>query len=406
MLETVHEFAWEQLAACGEAESVWERHAACYTALAGATDLSLLMSPRPLPWLMQLKVEHDNIRAALRWAIDHGAIETGMRLTGALASFWITRGYLSEGRAWCEAVLQMASGSPRTLARAQALGGAGMLAAVHADTAVAHARITESLNIWRERGSKRDLAYWLFWLGPHVMPDTAALAAGEEAVALFRELDDRWGLGIAVANLGVSAGRVGDFARAEVLYEESVTLLSPFGPTVALAVPLSNLGTLALQRGDLATARARFEESLPLHRGLGNNPNTVSALTSMAMLCTIEGDTRQAAELLQEGLMIGRTIGTPGAIAICLEALAGVAQARRQAGQAARILAATAALRERTGAQRPPSRDALYARTVAATREVLGDEGFKVAWDAGAALAEDHVVTEALAVAAAAASTG
>jgi hypothetical protein len=119
----------------------------------------------------------------------------------------------------------------------------------------------------------------------------------------------------------------------------------------------------------------------------------------MAVLCTLEGDTQQAAELLREGLMMGRALGTPGAIAMCLEALAGVAQARRQAEQAVRILAATAALRARTGAQRPPSRDALYARTVAATRAVLGDEGFEVAWNTGWALSEEHIITEALAVA-------
>jgi DNA-binding CsgD family transcriptional regulator len=50
-------------------------------------------------WLERLEMEHDNMRAAIRWAVDSGEAEIGLRIGGALCRFWEVHGHLSEGRA-------------------------------------------------------------------------------------------------------------------------------------------------------------------------------------------------------------------------------------------------------------------------------------------------------------------
>ena len=71
--------------------------------------------------------------------------------------------------------------------------------------------------------------------------------------------------------------------------------------------------------------------------------------------------------------------------------------ARGQTEQAARLYAATAALRERLGASLPPYERLVHERDLAAVRAALEPAAFDGAWTAGAALPLDEAVAEALA---------
>ena len=129
MLETVREFGLEQLAAAGEREATLRQHAATYLSLAEAAGPGL-RGPAQATWLARLEVEHDNLRAALRWAWEGGHAEMGLRLAGPLASFWQAHGHLSEGRAWLERLLALLPGEGQTVStqiHARALSAAGLL---------------------------------------------------------------------------------------------------------------------------------------------------------------------------------------------------------------------------------------------------------------------------------------
>ena len=131
MLETVHEFAREKLGESAEAEEIKRVHAEYFLTLAEEA-YPELRGPDQLQWFETLEAEHDNMRAALSWALEHKEVEVALRLGGALWWFWWVRGYHSEGRRWLEAALAMdGRGSPEE--RAMALAGIGNLASNQGD---------------------------------------------------------------------------------------------------------------------------------------------------------------------------------------------------------------------------------------------------------------------------------
>jgi len=98
MLEPIRQYAQEKLEESGEAEEVRRRHASFFLTLAEEAE-PRLRGPEDMEWLERLEAEHDNLRAALSWALERGEAEPGIRLAGALWRFWEARGYYGEGLA-------------------------------------------------------------------------------------------------------------------------------------------------------------------------------------------------------------------------------------------------------------------------------------------------------------------
>jgi predicted ATPase len=122
MLESIREFASEQLAASGEmiqAERAFEAFLIGRAKSAAAG----LSGPEQLEWLERLEADHDNLRAALGRAFERSDAETALQLAPRLWQFWRLRGYLGEGRSWLERALAAA---PRTDDALRALAELGL----------------------------------------------------------------------------------------------------------------------------------------------------------------------------------------------------------------------------------------------------------------------------------------
>jgi non-specific serine/threonine protein kinase len=155
----------ERLAAAPnrEADRVNERFARFCLQIAEEAEPHLRTAQRPA-WLARLEAEHDNLRAALEWTVSNHDVPSELRLVEALTWFWYLSGYLSEGRARLEHALAQTTSADRTPARAAILFGAGAYAETQADYAVAHDRLMESADIFRELGDLRRCAYPLLFL--------------------------------------------------------------------------------------------------------------------------------------------------------------------------------------------------------------------------------------------------
>jgi tetratricopeptide (TPR) repeat protein len=361
MLETIREYALERLAAHGETEGLRRRHAAYYLALAEQAEPALT-GAQQAGWLERLEREHDNLRAALRWAQESGDRRLGLRLAGALWRFWYMRGHLSEGRErLTELLAQTESGrdeAESAIVWAKALHGASVLAFRQGDFGQA-----------------------------------AALA--DDSLALHRKAGDIAGMAAALSCLGLVARGQGDYVRASALYEESLALRRGLADTWGIANMLTNLGIMARTQGDDARAAELCEESLGLCRDLRDTWGIALALTSLGNATYEQGYAERAMALYQESLALSRAIGDEVSIAACLEGLAAVAATRGQPEKAAQLCGAATALRDRIGAPLLPDDRAVNERTLAAARVALGD-GFLPAWTAGQALPLQQIIAEAL----------
>ena len=108
LLETVQQYAWEKLSEPGETERFRERHAGYYLALAEEAEPELKGAGQ-VAWLERLEWERDNLRAAMAWLLERGALEEAARLGWALWLFWGIRAHFAEGRRWMEQALSARS---------------------------------------------------------------------------------------------------------------------------------------------------------------------------------------------------------------------------------------------------------------------------------------------------------
>lgn len=438
LLETLRQYGHERLLASGEASGTPQKHAAFCLALVEKAD-SELQGPQQASWLDRLSTEHDNLRAALRWSVESGEADAGLRLGGALWRFWEIRGYLSEGRQWLMELLALSGDAARTAARAKALHGAGVLAHDQGDYQKARVLYEESLAIRRTLMDKRGIAGLLNSLGILARGQgnyPQARTLYEESLSLFRELEDKRGIAQVLNNLGNVAHLQGDYALARALVSENLAIQRELGNKRRIAYSLNNLGEMAYHQGDHAGARALFEEGLALFRELGDKQNIATILNnlggfqidqgdyaaahalyeeSLAMrrelgdkqgiasslynLGTVSGyrsDSAAACALWQESLAIYRELGNQQGIAGCLKELAGVAGAQGLPERSARLFGAAEALRQAIGASLTPRERADYERNVAAVRATLSEDTFATLWAEERAMTLEQAIAYAL----------
>ena len=319
MLETIREYAVERLETSSEAELLRQRHAEYYLALAEAAEL---LGPQQGVWLARLEGEHDNLRVALRWALEQGGGDLAARLRAALYPFWERGGHLSEGRAWVERVLAQSRIEPAPAAtRAQALYGAAELAYLQGDDAHALARVAEGLELFRNLGDTRGTAWMLTTSARVARRQDGNARATEQLTAsleLFRELGDERGIATLLKDLADVAQHQGDQGRAARLYAESLALFRGLGDIRNIACILDGLGEVAQRQGDAARAMALRAEGLALFQELGDRRGVAEVLLAQGRSALGTGEYERAVALLHESLALFRELGVRWAIAAAL----------------------------------------------------------------------------------------
>src|SRR5439155_23187474 len=148
MLETIREYGLEALTASGEVEVARQAHADYFLLLAEEAEPAL-KGPLLVVWLERLEREHDNLRAALHWAVEGGKTEMALRFGIALERFWVVRGHRNEGLAFLEQALEGSAGVA-TDVRAKALLAAARLAFIQSNYDQGEAMAQEGLTLRSE----------------------------------------------------------------------------------------------------------------------------------------------------------------------------------------------------------------------------------------------------------------
>jgi len=366
MLETISAYGRERLTESGEHAAVRNAHAAFFLALVSEA-CTAFEGPGRAAARERVAREHDNLRAALAWAVEREDAELAQRLATQLARFWVVLGHVTEGRAWLDrAVALDRSSQPET--RADALCWAAQFASHQNVVDRAESLATEALAVARESDYERGVAMALHQLGQSAHRrgelDTAT-ANYEDAVARFRRLGEPIWEGATLRDLGVVAGAQGRHERATACHEQALAVWRRLDHPWGVPAALRDLADEALCRGDAAAA-------LPLYR-----------------------------ESLERWLLLGEQLHVAGS----LLGPATVALESGQAERAARLLGTSAALHEAIGAMPPDDLPGDLGNGPERARAVLGDAAFEAAWAAGRAFSIDEAIADALAVTASAPRT-
>jgi predicted ATPase len=447
LLETIHEYALEQLAARGEEVELRSRHSGYYLALAEATEPALSWRPAAAP-PVRLEQEHDNLRAALSWALQSSAQPARERQPGtALWRYRHLHGHLSEGRAWLERLLAANGTGADSLAaaRATALAAAAwtaqsqddfgraavlfeqsltlhrtleqaegltdllingaLIAVARGDYGRARELLEESLARHRAARNQQSIGHGglglsLYRLGMvlRVQGDYArALTLTEECLALHRTLQDREGTAIALLGLGDIARDQDDVARVRASCAESLALFEELGVSWGVGFALNNLAVAAERSGELEQALALAERSVSLFRELGVGITLCEVLTTLARIAQVLGDGPRARAVLGEALPLAWAKGPRWVVAAALEELATLDIAGGRAQRGAQLCGAAAGLRLSMRAPLPPLLRPSYERALADARQALGQEAVAAALATGDAMPLELAIGMALA---------
>jgi predicted ATPase len=347
MLETLHDYALEQLAASGELAASQARHAAVYAALAeeGAQHLT---GPDQAAWLDRLAAEHANLRAALAWLATEAPPEAGLRLATALWLFWRSRGYAREGRAWLARLLARAGAPPAV--RAAALNAAGWLAYHQDDLPAARAAWESALGESTAAGDRRTQADALHGLGRNAMIEGGpAHLLYRQSFQLYQEVQDLHGADEVRYAMGQLAWYEGDLATAIALYEEVLICRRARGDKRGKAATLLSLGNLELDKGNETAARTYYEESLELFEQLGDERGTAILLHCLGNAALYRGDYGTASKLCENALVHAHNLGDRGSMANAFMVLGDVARLQGDYPQAGARYAESLALHRTLG---------------------------------------------------------
>src|SRR5258706_2566802 len=337
MLETLHKYALEHLAAHAELSLVRQRHAA-YFATFVEEAIPHLRDKNQVDWLDRFEVEHDNLRAALTWSCESEEnVETGLRMAGFFWEVWGSHGFVREGWDWLTRLLALPPASAPTLNRARVLNGAGLIAWEQGDFDQAVQFLEESLQLCRKLGDPAGAAWALNHLGQVAQSQNKtgqAIALFTESLSLFRDVGMDWHSAWAINNLGQISYQIGDNKRATVFLEEARVLFQHLGDKQGSAWGTYHLGLVAGAQGYGAAAATLLQESLKMFQTRHELTCSACGNYHLGLVSLTQGDLDQAAAYLMESLDLFLNLESRHGSAWALYHLALVTQLQEQTQRA------------------------------------------------------------------------
>jgi non-specific serine/threonine protein kinase len=364
MLETLREYGRERLREAGDEPRVRRGHAERYLRLAEQAEREWF-GPGQIGWFRRLDREHANLRAALECfhaAPDSEAGQDALRLAAALWFHWVFSGRVAEGRLWLGRALASAAGPTR--ARARAMVAHAFLAGVDGDLEA----------VTRLASGARDLAERL---GDQL---TVAQAITRQAAILnFR----------------------GDTAAVQALLTEALARFAALGePDNPYAVfSLNMLIGVRVQEGDRAGSADIGRQSVAISQARGDTTMLSSTLIHLARAAWLAGELPEAAAHVREAVRLQRSMIAPTSLARGVEQLAWITAARDGPGEqelAALLLGAADRVWRRFGLIKllhTPYYGPHHRECEAAIRAAIGDEAFEAAFQRGAGMDIEEIVS-------------
>jgi non-specific serine/threonine protein kinase len=297
LLETIRQYAHEQLEASGDASTIRRGHTDYYVQLA-ETAGPRLRSREQLEWAARMARETDNCRATLGWALETASPDHALRLVAALAVYGVRIGYSALD--WAESAVTIPGATDHALFTDVA-SWATWSATLRLDFDVAAALVARIDAVEAAQGSRKASAcqgpagYALLSGDLH-----AALARAEDWVGLARATGDPYEVAYALPNLAGVQNLLGDVAGSLASLEETIRLARQAGIPSLLSLGLTLLAVW-LPIEDAERALALCDEAIGVGTALGDGIAVGTALATKGWILAYQGDSPAAFALAVAG---------------------------------------------------------------------------------------------------------
>jgi non-specific serine/threonine protein kinase len=357
MLETIREYAAEQLAISGRADAMHRWHAGYFL------DLVERVAPKPFEpsdraLVEPLDVEQDNIRAALTWFERQGEGDSLLRLAGAMYDAWYYRGHLDECRRWMQRAIDLAPAGADPARRAWVVKALAMITQIMGNPDEARRLHREAIALYEQTGNAR-------------------------AVAVVRNIYAGFMVGL------------GEYEPAEPVFRENLAFFRDTGDRVWHAHTLFHLGVIAFAIRDDAGAIDYCRAAAQQYDEVGGRFDAIDPMRYVILAAVRSGDRALARETAIDHLGRLQERGSLEALAGGLADVATYAALLRDWNAAARLLGAAHAMRESQGARFTLPARSSYDAAESLTRERLDPGAFHAAWNLGAALSTSEAIVVA-----------
>jgi len=283
MFETIREFALEKLRESVEVEKYKQKHCEYYLLFVQKARPHLIQGGDQLRWLKLIEREHNNMRAALAWAIETpGKAAFAMDLAWALHAYWSMRSSVIEARHWFNRILALDM-TPSPI-RADLLRYASDYASAQGDY-------------------------------------SSASRFEEEGIGIARVLGDEAGLYYSMEGLARLAGMQGDYQKALELLQQVLSYRRTINDELRITTTLNNLAIATRRMGNLEKAEELCLESIEISRKLGNYKSLGHAANGLADIYLEMDKYPLAVDYLRQAISIRNQLGDVNGLAVSLISL-------------------------------------------------------------------------------------
>ncbi|MGQ0848939.1 MAG: ATP-binding protein [Actinomycetota bacterium] len=408
VLETVAEFAREQLRQSGEMRDVERRHAEFFAAMAEAAEPSLYSDGRG-PWLRRLEEDRDNFRAALAWAAEKDEAEVGLRILAAPWLWWWTS--FMEGLEWAGRLLTLPSALAPTNARTGALFTAEICWSGAGDMASIRKYAEETIELSRSIGDNRRLALALAlgagalagmtptgeFPGDQVTGQARLRQLSEEAIEIGRRTGNAWVAAWTKMISGLIAVLSGDALTARVWATEARDELGLLNDSWSRATASVALAFALFQTGELEAAHHALDGAVEALMDVADYKVASSALIAHALIARFSGLNDESERNYRRAFDLCVRVGDPANSPVCLEGIAAIV-AHRDPEEAVRLLGAARSLFDAGNIPAVPGFEGFFGMTLAEVSNAFSGDVVKDLLAKGAAAARHRPLAELVSV--------
>lgn len=406
LLETIRQYAREKLFEAKQAAAARDRHFIHFDKLSdGLWNVYRIRSEVEIERHKAIRIEMDNLRAALEWGLQNNLEETLNLAANIAMSLGISGGQL-EGIAMLKLTLEKFRTLPpsennrrkREELLMRACFSLGTMSVGSGDIVLSRSALQEAIQIARQLGDKFMLGYSLemYSNASNFIKAEDTLPTAQEGLEIFTELKDNAGLAMAYSNISRWAAIHGNFGESQ----KYLTLLQEISRDIPVSfqsgILLLGLAYHARFLGQFEAAKKHFEAGFKMFERVGHKGFMTVMTAEIAHVERAMGNYSNAKNIYRETTKDFQDVGNRPAVAHQLECFAMIAVVEEEPQRAAKLFGAAAAIRVATGHQRTDEEEVEEAQFISRLHAMLPDAEFNALWVEGKSMAMEQAIQLAL----------